>query len=76
MGDRRGTDRVLVRKPERRDQLQDQGVDGQIILKMDFKEKDEGVKWIVLAQDNGQVAGFCKRGNELSGSIKCGEFLE
>jgi len=23
----------------------------------------------------GQVEGSCKRGNELSGSIKCGEFL-
>ena len=24
----------------------------------------------------GQVAGSCKHGNELSGSLKCGEFLE
>ena len=24
----------------------------------------------------GQVAGTCKRGNELSGSIKCEEFLD
>jgi len=24
----------------------------------------------------GQVAGTCKRGNEPSGSIKCGEFLD
>ena len=23
-----------------------------------------------------QVAGTCERGNELSGSIKCGEFLD
>jgi len=31
---------------------------------------------IDLAQDWGQVAGTCKRDNELLGSIKCGEFLE
>jgi hypothetical protein len=30
--------------------------------------------WIDPAQDRGQVAGEC--GNELSGSIKCGEFLD
>jgi hypothetical protein len=30
--------------------------------------------WIELAQDR-QVAGTCVCGNERSGSIKCGEFL-
>jgi hypothetical protein len=29
--------------------------------------------WIELAKDR-QVAGICERGNEPSGSIKCGEF--
>jgi hypothetical protein len=32
--------------------------------------------WIELAQDMDQVAGSCKCGNELPGSIKCGEFLD
>jgi hypothetical protein len=31
--------------------------------------------WIDLAQDI-QMAGSCECGNELSGSIKCGEFLD
>jgi hypothetical protein len=31
--------------------------------------------WIELAQDR-QVAGTCECGNEPSGSIKCGEFLD
>jgi hypothetical protein len=33
-----------------------------------------GMDWIELAQDR-QVAGTCECGNEPSGSIKCGEFL-
>jgi hypothetical protein len=33
------------------------------------------MEWIELAQD-GQVAGTCECGNEPSGSIKCGEFLD
>jgi hypothetical protein len=28
------------------------------------------------ASGYGQVAGFCKCGNETSGSTKCGEFLD
>jgi hypothetical protein len=32
--------------------------------------------WIQLAQDRDPVAGSCEHSNELSGSIKGGEFLE
>jgi len=32
--------------------------------------------WIDLAQDRGQVTGTFKGGNEPSGSIKRGEFLD
>jgi hypothetical protein len=31
--------------------------------------------WMDLAQE-GMMAGTCEYGNELSGSIKCGEFLD
>ena len=42
---------------------------------MDFHEvKFGGMDWIKLAQ--GQVAGTCECGNEPSGSIKCGKFLD
>ena len=34
------------------------------------------MEWIDLAQDGGQMAGSCKRGNEPLGSIKYGEFLD
>jgi hypothetical protein len=38
----------------------------------------EGVDWIQLAQGRvqGPVAGTCKQGNELSGSINSEEFLD
>jgi hypothetical protein len=34
-----------------------------------------GMDWIDLAQDR-QVVGTCECGDEVSGSIKCGEFLD
>jgi hypothetical protein len=40
---------------------------------MDLRETEwDGVNWIHLAQ----VAGFCGQGNERSGSIKGGVFLD
>ena len=35
-----------------------------------------GVDWIELAQDTDSLAGTCECGNEPSGFIKCGEFLD
>ena len=35
-----------------------------------------GMDWIDMAQDKGQLAGTCEYGNEHSGSIKRGEFLD
>jgi len=32
--------------------------------------------WIYLAQDRDRVVGCCECGNEPTGSIKCGEFLD
>ena len=43
---------------------------------MDLEEVGRGCgDWMELARI-GQVAGACEYGNELSGSIKCGEFLD
>jgi hypothetical protein len=41
-GERRGVYRVLVGKPEGRRPLEDQGVDGKIILKWNFERLDRG----------------------------------
>jgi hypothetical protein len=51
--------------------LEDPGIDGRIILKWIFERLD----WINLAQDRDRW-GSCECGDEPSGSIKCGEFLE
>jgi len=45
-----------------RDHLEDPVIDGSIILSYIFR------KW--------DVGGTCECGNELSGSTKCGEFLD
>jgi hypothetical protein len=36
----------------------------------------EGVDWMHLAKDGGKWRGCCEHGNEPSGSIKGGEFLD
>jgi hypothetical protein len=67
MGERRGAYSALVGKPEGRNHLEDPDVDGRIILKWIFERLDGGHR---LDQSG---SGY---GNEHSGSIKCGEFLE
>ena len=45
-------------------------------IRMDLQEVGCGyMDWIGLAQDR-QVADACECSNELSGSVKCGEFLD
>jgi hypothetical protein len=52
-GERSGACRVSVGKPAReRDHLEDQGIDGSIILKWVFEKLEGGVGWIDLSQDS------------------------
>jgi hypothetical protein len=56
--------------------LGDLGIDGRTILEWILKETGwKDVEWVNVVQDN-EVAGCCECGNETSGSIKCGEFLD
>jgi hypothetical protein len=77
MGDTRFTYRVLLGRDIReRDHLEDTGISGRIILRWISGKWDLwGMDWIDLVQDWGQVVGIREGGYELSGSIKCGEFL-
>ena len=59
-----------------RDQLGDPGVDGRIILRWIFRKLDVGYGLDRAGSGQGEVAGTCDCGNEHSGSIKCGEFLD
>jgi hypothetical protein len=64
------------RGPEGKDYLQDLGLDGKIISKWIFNKWD-GKAWIGLIWLRiGTGWGACECGNEHSGSIKCGEFLD
>jgi hypothetical protein len=74
MGESRGAYRVLVGKPERKKTLEDRGVDERKILKK-ILEKWDGA-WTGSIWLTGTGGGSCERGDEPSGSIKCGEFLE
>ena len=75
MGEGRGVHRVLVEKPEGKNHWGDPDVDGRIILRWIFG-KWEGVEtgwgWLRIGTDG----GTCEYDDELSGSIKCGEFLQ
>ena len=77
MGEWRGVYRVLVGRPEGKRPLGRPRRRWEDNIKMDLQEVECRVMdRIELAQDKDKVAGTCECGNELSGSIKCGEFLD
>ena len=59
MGERRGVYRDLVGKPERKDHLEDPGVDGRIILRWIFRKWNLGVwtgsSWLGIGTGSGQL---------------------
>jgi hypothetical protein len=72
MGEERGVHRVLVVKPEGKRPLGKPKRRWEDNIKMDVEEVEGGRgDWMELAQ----VASTCEYGKELSGSIKCENFL-
>jgi len=72
-GEGRGVYRVLVGKPERKRVLGRLRRRWEDNITMDLQEVGSGgMDRIELAQDRGK----CECGNEPSGSLKCGEFLD
>ena len=75
MGERRYAYRILMGRPEGKRLLERPSRRWEDNIKMDLQEVGcGGMDWIELAK--GQVAGTCECGDEPSGSIKCGEFLD
>jgi len=74
MGERRGVYRVLVGKPDGKRPPGRQRRRWGIILRWSFRKWEVGVwtgsSWLRIG------TGTSKCGNEPSGSIKCGEFLD
>ena len=59
-----------------RDHLEDVGVEGSIIL-CEASGNGRGRHGLdYCGSGQGQVAGWCGCGDEPTGSIKCGEFLD
>jgi hypothetical protein len=52
------------------------GVGGKIILRLIFRKWDLGCGLDWAGSGWRKLADTCECGNELSGSIKCGEFLD
>jgi hypothetical protein len=75
MGKGRGVYRVLVGKPEGKRPLGRPRRGWEDNIKADLQEVGcIGMDWIELVQDRDRWRAEC--GNEPSGSIKCGEFLD
>ena len=74
-GERRGAYRVVVGKPEGRRPLGRRNRRWKNNIKMGLREVRWGHGLVRSCSGQGKVAGYCERGNEPSGSIKCGEFL-
>jgi len=77
MGERRDVYRVLVGKPEGKRPLGRPRRRWEDNIKMDLQEVGCGCYGPDRASSGqGQMAGTCGCVNELSGSIKCGGYLE
>jgi hypothetical protein len=59
-----------------RDQWGDPGVDERIILRWVFRKWDVVCGLDLSGSGHGTAAVTCECGNEPSGSIKCGKFLD
>jgi hypothetical protein len=59
--------------------LEDVGISGSVMAKIDLKEQDgrvlTGFIWLMI-DTRGRLLYCCEHGNEPLGIVKCGEFLD
>jgi hypothetical protein len=58
---------------KKRNRLEHLQINERIILKWIARKQDGRVLTVFSCLKTGQVTGFCERGNEPSGSVKCME---
>jgi hypothetical protein len=71
-----GRYRALVGKLEGKRTLGRPRIEWEDNIRMNLKEVGQEYGMDSVGSGQGQVAGTCECGNEHSGSIKCGEFLD
>ena len=78
MGMSKGVYRILVGRPEGKRPLGRHRNRWKVNITMDLREVGwgGGPGLGLSGSGQGQMAAFCECGNEPSGSIKCGEFLD
>jgi hypothetical protein len=76
MEERKGTYRFVVGKPEGKRRLEIPRRRWEDNIKMNLREVEWGNVLDRSVSEQGQMAGCYESGNEPSGSIKCGKFLE
>ena len=76
IGESRRAYRVLVGKPEGRRPLGRRGLRWEDNIKMDIIEVGFEARILSIWLKIGTANGSCECGNEPSGSMKCGEFLQ
>jgi hypothetical protein len=76
MGDRRGAYRVCWGDLMEKNHLEEQRVDGRIILKWIFKKWDGETCVYSSGSEKGQAVGICGSDNEPSAAVKCRKFLD
>ena len=75
MGENKSAYSILVGKREENSYLEDLGVDGRIILRWIFRNWDEGMDWIDMAQDRDRWQALVNTVMNLQVPQTAGNFL-
>jgi hypothetical protein len=76
VGERRGAYRVLMERYDKMRQLGRPRLRWEEYIKTDFEDVQWGTWTRLIWPTILGMAGSCKSGSEMSGSIKCGKFLD